>query len=287
MRSRALLNLALLILIAVLGYYAYTTHQQQNQDDTAFQLTALSADKIEHIIIRHNQRSVELRKSAGRWRMLQPIDIAANSFRIDTLLKLLNTVSHASYVVAELNPETYGLSDINTSIQFNDVVIEFGGTNPINNYRYVRIGDRVHLIDDHYYPLLSSQVGTLVARQLLAGDIEIDKLVLPEMTLYRDDNQRWQSSSATNPDLINETLHHWKNSQAFGVHNYMARESLADISVYLSGEVEPLRFHVTDIDPWLIIARPDLDLEYHFNLEFYERLLPGADTSGEADESGE
>jgi hypothetical protein len=283
MRSRLLLNIALLVLVALLGYYAYTT-QQQNQADTAFQLTALSADEIEHILIRHNQRSVELRKSAGRWRMLQPIDIDANGFRIDTLLKLLNTVSHASYAVTELNPDTYGLSDITTSIQFNDVVIEFGDTNPINNYRYVRIGERVHLIDDHFYPLLSSQVGTLVARELLPVDVSIDKLVLPELTLYRDDDQRWRSSSATNPDLITEILHHWKNSQAFGVHNYMARESLADISVYLSGENEPIYFHVTDTDPWLIIARPDLDLEYHFNLELYERLLPGADASGQAKE---
>ena len=287
MRSRLLLNIALLVLVALLGYYAYTTQQQQNQADTAYQLTALSADEIEHIIIRHNQRSVELRKRAGRWRMLQPIDIEANSFRIDTLFKLLNTVSHASYALAGLNPETYGLSNITTSIQFNDVVIEFGDTNPINNYRYVRIGDRVHLIDDHYYPLLSSQVGTLVARELLPSDAKIDKLILPEITLYRDDDQVWRSSSAINPDLITETLHHWKNSQAFGVHNYMVRESLADISAYLAGENEPIRFHVTDTDPWLIIARPDLDLEYHFNLEFYEQLLPGADVSGQADESRE
>ena len=281
MRSRLLLNIALLALVAVLGYYAYTTHQQQNQADTAFQLTALSADNIEHIIIRHNQRSVELRKRADRWRMLQPIDIEANGFRIDTLLKLLNTVSHADYEAAELELETYGLSEVITSIRLNDVVIEFGGTNPINNFRYVRLGDRVHMIDDHFYPLLSSQIGTLVARELLPSDAKIDKLVLPQMTLSRDDSQRWRSSSATDPDLITETLHHWKNSQAFGVHNYMARESLADISVFLSGETKPIRFHVTDTDPWLIIARPDLDLEYHFNLELYERLLPGTDVGSE------
>ncbi len=287
MRSRLLLNIALLALVALLGYYAYTTRQQQNQADTAYQLTALSADEIEHIIIRHNERSVELRKSAGRWRMFQPITIEANSFRIDTLLKLLNTVSHADYEAAGLTLETYGLSEVNTSIQLNDVVIEFGDTNPINNFRYVRIDDRVHLIDDHFYPLLSSQIGTLVARELLSNDAKIDKLILPEITLYRDDNQIWRSSSATDPDLITETLHHWKNSEAFGVHNYMVRESLADISVYLAGENEPVRFHVTDTDPWLIIARPDLDLEYHFNLELYGRLLPGTDISGQADESSE
>ena len=115
-----------------------------------------------------------------------------------------------------------------------------------------------------------------MARELIAADAVINKLVLPEQTLYRDENDLWHSSADIGPDAINETLHHWQHSQAFGVHNYMQRESLADISVYLAGDTEPVQFSVTDVDPWLIIARPDLDIEYHFNLEFYDRLLkPG------------
>jgi hypothetical protein len=287
MQSRALLNIALLVLIVLLGFYAYTTLQQQQRDNTASKLTSLSADEVEHIIIRHNQRTLELRKNAGHWRMLQPIDTEANRFRIDTLLKLLEAQSHAAYPAAELESGKYGVSEAATAIRFNDVSIEFGVVNPINNYRYVRIGDTVHLIDDHYYPLLSSQTGTLVARELIAGEAKIGKLVLPATTLYRDENGLWRSSNGINPDVVSETLHHWKNSQAFGVHNYMARESLADISVYLDGETEPLRFHVTDIDPWLIIARPDLDIEYHFNLEFYDRLLRPGSPGGKPDEMSE
>ena len=209
--------------------------------------------------------------------MLRPIRIDANAFRIDTLLNMLDTVSHADYPVIDLELGRYGLSDAGTSISFDNVTIDFGIVNPINNYRYVRVGDTVYLIDDHFYPLLSSQTGTLVARELLSGDAEIVKLALPELTLYRDENKRWHSNGDINPDTINDTLYHWKHSQAFGVHNYMPRESLADISVFLSGDPEPVHFMVTDTDPWLIIARPDLDIEYHFNLEFYDRLLnPGA-----------
>ena len=277
MRSRTLLNIALLVLVVLLGSFVYISNQRQKQSTTSVQLTQLSADEVTQIVIRHNQRHLELSRTGNRWRMLQPLNIEANSFRIDTLLKMLNTVSHASYPVAELEAGKYGLSEADTSISFNDVTIEFGITNPVNNYRYVRIDDTVHLIDDHFYPLLSSQTGTLVARELIASDAVIDKMVLPELTLYKSENNLWQSSGNTEPDAIIETLHHWQNSQAFGVHNYMPRESLADISVYLAGDAEPLRFHVTDMDPWLIIARPDLDIEYHFNREFYDRLLrPGA-----------
>jgi hypothetical protein len=277
MQSRTLLNIVLFLVVVLLAVYIYDTDKKEQASSKSEQLTQLSADEVTQINIRHNQRHIELRREDSGWRMLQPIDVKANSFRIDTLLKMINTVSHATYSTADLDLDKYGLSNAGTSISFNDITIDFGIVNPVNNYRYVRINDTVHLIDDHFYPLLSSQTGTLVARELIPGDAIIDKLVLPEQTLYRDESDLWHSSDNTDPDAINETLHHWQHSQAFGVHNYMQREPLADISVYLAGASEPIHFYVTDTDPWLIIARPDLDIEYHFNLEFYDRLLePGA-----------
>lgn len=277
MQSRSLLNIALFLVAVLLAVYIYDTDKKEQASSESEQLTQLSADEVTQISIQHNQRQIKLRREGGKWRMLQPIDIAANSFRIDTLLNMLKTVSHAAYSTAELELDKYGLSEASTSISFNNITIDFGVVNPINNYRYVRINDTVHLIDDHFYPLLSSQTGTLVARELIDGDAIIDKLVLPQQTLYRDENNLWHSSDNTDPDAISETLHHWQHSQAFGVHNYMQRESLADISVYMAGNSEPIRFYVTDTDPWLIIARPELDIEYHFNLEFHDRLLkPGA-----------
>lgn len=277
MQSRSLLNIALFLVVVLLAVYIYDTDKKEQASSESEQLTQLSADEVTQISIQHNQRQIKLRREGGKWRMLQPIDIAANSFRIDTLLNMLKTVSHTAYSAAELELDKYGLSEASTSISFNNITIDFGVVNPINNYRYVRINDTVHLIDDHFYPLLSSQTGTLVARELIDGDAIIDKLVLPQQTLYRDENNLWHSSDNTDPDAISETLHHWQHSQAFGVHNYMQRESLADISVHMAGNSEPIRFYVTDTDPWLIIARPELDIEYHFNLEFHDRLLkPGA-----------
>lgn len=290
MQSRALLNFFLLVLVVLLSAYVYFSNQQKQVSSPEIRLTQLSAEQVTRINIRHNEREIELQKGDDTWRMLHPIAIEANKFRVDTLLNMLDTAGHAAYKASELDLGQYGLADPATSIRFNDEVIEFGITNPINDYRYVRAGDSVHLIDDHFYPLLSSQVGTLVARELIGGGAEIVKLELPEQTLHRDDSNRWHSSADIDPDAINEALYHWNHAQAFGVHNYMPRESLGDIRVHLAGASEPIEFMITDTDPWLIIARPDLDIEYHFNLEFYDRLLrPGGDaaTTGEKGTSTE
>lgn len=279
MWSRSLLNIALFLFVALLAGYVYYSGQQEQVSSQKALLTQLTAEQITQIDIRHNQRHIELRKEGERWHMLRPIRVDANAFRIDTLLNMLDAVSHADYTATELDLNKYGLSDVSTSITFNNTRIDFGIVNPINDYRYVRSGDSVHLIDDHFYPLLSSQVGTLVARELISSNAEIVKLVLPGHRLHRDENDAWHSVENIGPDAINDTLYHWQNGQAFGVHNYMPRESLGDISVHLAGVAEPISFQVTDTDPWLIIARPDLDIEYHFNLEFHDRLLrPGADT---------
>jgi len=274
MRSRLLLNFVLLALVIALVIIVYTSTDKDADKVTL--LTTLSPDVISEIQIHHNHHETVLRKQGDRWKMTQPIHVDANDFRINTLLKLLTTNSHADYDVAALDLLQYGLNQPTTWIRFNDTDITFGISNPVNGLRYVRIGERMHLIDDSYYPLLSSQTGALVARELLPQDADISKLVLPEMTLSRDSNSNWHSNKDASTDAIRDTLDNWKHVQAFGVHNYMQRKALAQIKVYLGNNTEPLNFIVTDTDPWLIIARPDLDLEYHFNLEDYDALLrPG------------
>ena len=125
---------------------------------------------------------------------------------------------------------------------------------------------------------MSSQIGTLVARELIHADAKITKLILPEHTLSRDDNDLWRTEQDISSDAIIETIYQWKHKQAFSVHDYMQRDPIAEILVYLDTSETPIQFYITDIEPWLIIARPDINLEYHFNLEDYDALLrPGAE----------
>ena len=273
MRSRLLTNFFLLLLAIALGMFLFIDEIDQNGIK---KLSNISTDSINQISIQHNHREVILDKTAQEWRLTKPVEIAANQFRIKTLLNLLSTKSHAQYKASDLDLDKYGLEKVVTYISFNDIKIDFGMVNPINNLRYVKLNNELHLIDDHYHPLLSSQIGTLVALELLPTNIKINKLILPDHTLTRDKNDLWQSVDGIASDAIVESIYQWKHKQAFAVHNYMERPSLGEIQVHLENRDSPILFYITDIEPWLIIARPDINLEYHLNIEDYDALLnPG------------
>ncbi|MFC1588760.1 DUF4340 domain-containing protein [Pseudomonadota bacterium] len=274
MRPHLLTNLFLLLLAIALGTFLFVDEIDQNGTG---KLSHISADSINQISIHHKQRDVIIEKHDQQWRLIEPIEIHANQFRIKTLLNILNTNSYVQYETEKLDLDKYGLDKANTYIQFNDTRIDFGITNPINSYRYVKINNTLHLTDDHFYPLLSSQTGTLIARELLPAGAKVNKLILPEHTFMRDDNGLWKSDKDISSDAIVELIHQWKHKQAFSVHDYMERESLGEIQVYLENRPTPINYSITDSEPWLIIARPDIKLEYHFNIEDYDALLrPGA-----------
>jgi hypothetical protein len=276
MRSQLLVNFSLLLLVAALAFFALTG--KDNNIEAPDVLTNVSAASINTLSIHHNNRVTTVEKTANRWVMTAPINIAANDFRVNTLLKLLDTVSYAKYMAATLDLKQYGLEQPKTSITFNNLKIDFGIINPLNNYRYVKANNEVHLIDDHYYPLLSSQTGALISRSLLPEDSKINKLKLPEQTLALNTQDKWTSTKDISTDAIVEVLDHWRNTEAFGVHEYYKREPLGTVEVHIDNIYDPIRFVITDVDPWLILARPDINIEYHFDLEHYDALLrPGAE----------
>ena len=285
MNNRNLLNLALLLAAAILAFIIYQSEQSSTE---LKRISEIHFDKkvadITSLAIEHNGRRTRLEKREDdRWQIIEPVSIAANNFRIDTILKLAEAPIHNSYPASELDADKIGLgqsekddpgqNDNMTIVSIGDKRLRFGIINPVTNLRYIQIDETIYTIEDVYYPLLSSHFGTLVSLNLLPENSSIEKLVLINQTISKDDNDRWQSNIDTSADDIATILESWKTVQAFGIHEYMQREQLGEVFVYLQGSKEPLAFQITDTDPWLILARPELGLEYHLDLEAYDKLI--------------
>lgn len=272
MSKKNLLNLVLLLIAATLAGIIYLSNEKNT--DLA-RLTKVDANTIQKITISHNNNAVTIiNKSAdSRWQLSNPVAIAANSFRISSMLKLLNAPIHNSYAGDAFDLNKTGLLTSKTKISFDEISIIFGITNPVTNLRFVQLGNTVYTIEDVYYPLLSSHFGTLVSLNLLPTNNVIDKLILANQTIDKNTSGLWQSNSDISADNINIAIEHWQSIQAFGVREYIERDELGEVFVFLEKQEKAIRFIITDTDPWLIIARPELGLEYHLDKGVYDKLI--------------
>lgn len=274
MLKKNLLNLFLFVFVIALSYLVIDSEPENNLLD---RLSTINPDTINTIDIQHNAHHSQLNKQTGNskqaWIFTSPINIDANPFRISSLLKILNAPIHAKYKTSELNLEKIGLSKPATQIKFDSQLIQFGAINPLNDLRFILYNDYVYLIEDVYSPLIRSSFTTLVALELLPEDSHLRKLALLTQTIEKDSSGNWKSQTPLPADTIVETVNKWKHHQAFAVHEYLARPALGEVSIFLENKNEPITFKVTDTDPWLILARPELNIEYHLDLDVYNSLL--------------
>ena len=293
MLKKNLLNLFLLIVVAALAYLVIHTEPENNLLE---RLTNINPNSINSITIQHRSHHSHLQKNnkgnTPYWQFTQPEKINANSFRISSLLKLLNAPIHAKFNKKDVDLDKIGLGKINsgkiapgntdsseatTQIKFDSHLIQFGSINPLNGLRFILYNNHVYLIEDVYSPLIRSSFTTLVALELLPKDSELQKLVLLKQTLEKDDAGQWKSSTPLTADTIIKTVQTWQHHQAFAVHDYLKRPALGEVSIFLENTKTPIIYKITDTDPWLILARPELNIEYHLDLDVYNALLSPLD----------
>ena len=271
MQKKIILNLFLLIIVCALANVIYFSETKNNKLEP---LSTLDATSINEITIKHNAYTTVINKHhRNHWIISHPVKVDANEFRINAILKLINAPIHSQYSPDDIDVSTIGLDTPSTSISFNNHNILFGTINPATGLRYVQFNNIIYTLEDVYYPLISSHFGTLVSLNLLPFDSKVKKLILVNQTIARNDNGLWQSNITINADNIAKAIDDWQTKQAFGVHEYIERNTLGDVFIYTDTSLEPISYQITDIDPWLIIARPGLGLEYHLDIEAYDQLI--------------
>jgi len=271
--SRSLINIFLLLLL--LAVYVIFSAEDNTQTPVE-RMSQLQLDEINLIRIpRDDNNDIVIEKisdASGNesWQMQQPYAIKAHAFRVNTLLKLSQLPVEQSWPVDQLNLANYGLQPPRARIQFNQQEIAFGKTSPLNNKRYLLHNNTISLHADETYPLVSAQPASLVDLYLLQQREPLE-ISSPQLQLYQNDAGHWQSNKKLTADQIQTILQNWKGAQAFAVHTYMPRKQLGKITIQLAQQT--IEFEITDDNPWLILARPELGIEYHLDAALKNRLL--------------
>ncbi len=276
MKKNTLINLALLLVVAALVLVATYEPGIDKPAETP-SLLKLDRETVNHIKIQRNgQKTVELKRNAkGKWQLLQPVEIAASDFRIDSLLRITDTKSLGTFAADKEKLTDYQLDRPDVTLTLNDTTqILFGTSTPLDQRRYVLLDNRVHLISDALYYHLIGDWPTFVRKKPLPDGASIESLQTPELILQWQD-KRWQldpKPETYSADQVTRLLDNWKLASAIQVKTYDGQQG-DPVSLQLKGQDQPLTFLVTARKPDLVLARPDLGIEYHFPAESAAQML--------------
>lgn len=275
MNKRTILNLVLLTGIVVLALLAWFKPGIK-KSPVEPPLTTLKAADIRSIEIeRHGTDTVKLQRDNAHWQMLAPRQLAADEYLINPLLKSLGdpTISHFAAGKSQLGQ--YGLADPQLRLHLNNTEIDFGDTEPLEGHRYVKVGDTVYLTDGSLFYRLSHDALWWVDKALLPANAHITALQLPNATLTLKDG-KWQLAPA-NPDIsadsIQKLVDAWHDARAQDVVVPEHGKSAGEVAIELAGESAPVRFEILKNPDFLVLVRPDLNLEYRLEQDEGKALL--------------
>jgi len=261
MRARWLLNLLLLLVVAGLVALAYF---RPGLDEPLPPPTLSSAlpEQAQRIQIERSGRETisMVRDAAGGWHITTPINLAANSFRIEPLLQVRRMVSRSSFPVVDDALDQYGLLSPQVWLSIDDERYAFGGVEALNGYRYVMIDSVVHLLSDRTQNYLLMSPYDFVALELLPAQ--------RELLTIRFDNR------VINDELA---LAAWGEAHARRVSRYAESEPESDSEVeslsLILADGSTLQLDILLREPEFVLGVRERGVRYHFTEEEGERLL--------------
>ncbi len=272
--KRWIINYVLVVLIVVFTYvgnrFDVETGYQPQQG-----IINLKPAEVNSIAIDTADRSLKLQREGSGWRLTSPIQWPASNINVKRLLDIVNREAESRLAANEIDLATIGLQFPRAILSLNDIQVLFGETNNIGERRYLMIGSTVFLLPDLHLPFISQGLVGFVDRRLLPRGLELIELRLPAFELTRNAENTWQLGNADgfDQDKIDQLIANWQVLEATRVDLYNSAAIPRQIIEALLANGNTHEFFVLSIDPQIIIAHPQIGLQYYFDKNLYYQLL--------------
>jgi hypothetical protein len=210
MRSKILINLALIAALVGLSLYAYFKPWQTTAP--GLRLTPLTRAEIERIAVEPlTGAPYKLQKNAGTWRIVAPFNAQADETQVDRLLDIAG--APAKQKLANPDLVQLGLESPQLRVTLNDLAFAFGRVNDITYEQYVAVAGEVFLVPPLYGYGIPQEAAKLLSRRLLdAGETPVG-FDFGRYRIMRDDKGVWAAFGkfATAPDknLSQDDFNRW------------------------------------------------------------------------------
>ena len=273
MSKRMLINYLLLVLIIIFTYIGIKYPIREDQLINRNAITSLKPGNITDIKIETADDSIELQKQGPGWRIVSPIAWYANNIAAERLAMLVAVEPQSKLPEQEIDLSSLGLRIPRAVLTLNQKVFYFGDTNRIGNRRYLMLEPNVYLVNDLHYPFISQGLSGLSDTRLLPPLLALQTIQFNTFKLYKEGPDWKTESNDKSAEKITQLVNNWQNMQASAIKPFKNTQiPLHKISAQLQNN-ETIEFHLLAIKPEIVIARPDLKLQYHFPDHQYYELL--------------
>lgn len=274
--KRSRLNLGLVLVVIVLGVLS-RFRPGTKHPAAPVPLVAMKAAQINDIRIQlPGQTTTELLHDNRSWRMVAPRAMPADPNQVRTLLDYLDAESQTRFPASGTDLSHYGLTKPVAKLWLNGREYDFGGLQPVDNLQYVLTGGEIHLINGALFYRVAHDAYWWMDKSLLPIGSHITAMQLPHATLSLDKKGMWRLAPAddsVSADAIQGLLDAWQQDLAIAVMPIGKDPEEGEVSLSIANASQPIRFAILKDPDFLVLARPDLGLQYELDSSFRDTLL--------------
>ena len=276
MNGRMRLNLALVVAVAILAALGYF-RPGIKLPGAKVELIAQKAAEIHDIRIElPGQKPTEMVRADRSWQLTSPLKMPADPNLVRTLLDYLDVESMARFPAAGADLAKYGLDKPKAKLWLDGSEYDFGGLQPVDNLQYVLADGTIHLVNGALFYRIAHDGYSWIDKGLLPAGAHITALQLPRTTLSLDKQGQWQvapADASVSGDDIQRLIAAWEEDLAISVAPIGKGQEEGEVSLSLANSAEPMRFAILKDPDFLVLARPDLGLQYEVDSSQRDTLL--------------
>ncbi len=272
--NRWIVNVALIVLIAVLFFIAMNFEQQPSQAQAA-RISGLALDDIDSIEVDSGDVQLRLSRLDDSWSIDQPVNWPAHSTNVNRLLSIINSKAEMLAHAADVDLGALGLEQPVARLRLNDADLLFGARNNIGERRYLMIDSSIYLLADVHLAFLTQGLPGFVDRQLLPKRYRVESIKLPEIEIKRDADEQWRTlpPGDYSQAQLQQLVDNWQQLQASRIKPFdlggLARQ-LVEVRLEDGRSIEFVLLSSTNE---LIIANSQIGMQYHFLRDYEDQLM--------------
>lgn len=265
MKSRILLNLALLAAVIALGLFAFL--RPRPGAGPGYRVSGLNAAEVAEIRVeRAGSPVLEIRKQSGHWTMTAPIPGRVDLLKVQRVLDLLGATSGQRFPAEDR--ERFELDRPAVVVTVQGERIALGMRNPLSQEQYVGTREGVLLVAPRFATAVPPRAEDWLSRQPLADPESPVAFEMPGFTVRSADG-KWtvepERSDLSQDDLSRWVLE-WRSAHAGAVGRGPGNPRGEPFVVRLQDN-RAVPFRILRREPEVVLVRADENLQYHFSRE--------------------